>query len=370
MRSRDIAMPIHRSKGFTLIELLVVIAIIGVLIALLLPAVQQAREAARRASCANNLKQIGLAVHHYLEAHGTTPPHAAEVGFLPGFLPFYGAWSSHAFLLSYLEQGAAADMLNFKSSGQPFVAPGRLNVTSARLRLSSFVCPSDPNLGQNPSWPEVWESSYPANNGWPRQSTGISGRRQIVAGNWPRPNGFLSLVYSADWAQQSFYFTNFTQGDFTVTVTLKSFTDGLSRTAAFTERPIAVTGFSTIDDRLNRYWDPAYTQTETLDSMAERCRAFPRNNFNSQMGGSWQFGLWTTANAYLHLMTPNQRHCLFGNAAEFRHSMNTAYTAGSYHPGGTHVLMADGAVDFIGNSVASEVWWAMGSRDGEEVVNP
>lgn len=355
-------------RGFTLIELLVVISIIGVLIGLLLPAVQQARESARRMQCSNNLKQIGLGLNNYLDAFGSTPPHGAEVAFGPGSVPYYGGYSSYVFLLPFLDAEAVYEAINFASPGQPFNGVGRFNTTAALSVLNVFTCPSDSNVGSNDNWSTtgpVWECSYVANNGWPRQSTGF-GNRSAPAGAWPKPNGMLSMIYSAEVGQQAAYYSAATQGDFTVTVSVKSVRDGMSKTAAYSERPIASAGFSDVDDRLNRYWDPGYTATATLAEMSQSCMTFPRNNFNSQMGASWMFGLWTTANTYQHLLTPNQRHCLFGNAAEFRHAMNVAYTAGSYHPGGAHVLMGDGSVNFVSSSIDQTIWWAMGSRDGNE----
>ncbi|UUO06430.1 DUF1559 domain-containing protein [Blastopirellula sp. J2-11] len=142
----------HDSQGFTLIELLVVIAIIGVLIALLLPAVQQAREAARRMQCTNQMKQIGLAMHNYFATHTVFPPgKCAEVysdlgappnpgpggriGWLPLLLPFIEHSALYDQIRPYLI-GTASD---YNPSGSPTNWPG------AKTELPSFKCPSDPN---------------------------------------------------------------------------------------------------------------------------------------------------------------------------------------------------------------------------------
>src|SRR5262245_50828336 len=108
-----------RRRGFTLIELLVVIAIIAVLVSLFLPAVQQAREAARRTQCRNNLKQFGLAIHNYAEALGRFPLslEAAPI-----------AMSVHSFLLPYLEQQALYDQIDFKSNWNSLTNVGPLAV--------------------------------------------------------------------------------------------------------------------------------------------------------------------------------------------------------------------------------------------------
>src|SRR5262249_7308124 len=105
-----------RSSGFTLIELLVVIAIISVLIALLLPAVQSAREAARRIQCTNNLKQMGLALHNYESIAGALPP-SNVAGFMNGTKNFFfNGWSVHARILPFMEQGVAFNAINFSYS--------------------------------------------------------------------------------------------------------------------------------------------------------------------------------------------------------------------------------------------------------------
>src|SRR6266478_513449 len=137
-----------RRRGFTLIELLVVIAIIAVLIGLLLPAVQKVREAANRIKCANNLKQLGLAAHHYHDVNGHFPP---GIGYYP---PASGAFGTYFFhLLPYVEQDnlyrSALGVVPFPPPDGPTTVyyPGNNNVYSQRVAV--FLCPSDPSVGSD-----------------------------------------------------------------------------------------------------------------------------------------------------------------------------------------------------------------------------
>ena len=125
---------IRRRIAFTLVELLVVITIIGILIALLLPAVQSAREAARRMSCANNFKQVGLAMHNYHTAHQCFPPGMIRPG-----------WGWGAFILPYLEQQAAHEGIHF--DGDSYFDPGSTREMAA-LHIEAYLCPSDPQGGE------------------------------------------------------------------------------------------------------------------------------------------------------------------------------------------------------------------------------
>ncbi|MEX0818470.1 MAG: DUF1559 domain-containing protein, partial [Pirellulaceae bacterium] len=147
-----------KHRGFTLVELLVVIAIIGILVALLLPAVQAAREAARRMQCSNNLKQLGLALHNYHDTLKTFPP--GYVSNRPG-VEGSSSWCRSggvqgapwtALILPYMEQQNLHDQFNFNVPFQATsnqMAPPNSNVV---IPLDTYSCPSDVRLGSNPLW--------------------------------------------------------------------------------------------------------------------------------------------------------------------------------------------------------------------------
>jgi prepilin-type N-terminal cleavage/methylation domain-containing protein/prepilin-type processing-associated H-X9-DG protein len=138
----------HRSRGFTLVELLVVIAIIGVLVALLLPAVQAAREAARRMSCSNNLKQIALAMHNYADTHKVLPPGCI---WIYPFVPpanindaiDLGNWGWGAMILPFMEQGARQDIMQVLRVTMPTAVDNAASRAAMQQKIPSFRCPSD-----------------------------------------------------------------------------------------------------------------------------------------------------------------------------------------------------------------------------------
>lgn len=140
-------LPRQRERGFTLIELLVVIAIIAILVALLLPAVQQAREAARRVSCKNNLKQIGLALHNYESTHGTFPPGFISVA-TSSFDPAGNSnqaveetgpsWGMFAMILPFLEQSSLSNQIDFN-----LPITHAVNANARSTKIPSYLCPSD-----------------------------------------------------------------------------------------------------------------------------------------------------------------------------------------------------------------------------------
>jgi len=146
----------HRRSAFTLVELLVVIAIIGVLVALLLPAVQAAREAARRSQCVNNLKQLGLTTHNYHDTYRNFPAGHNNAGTY--------AWGWGTFILPFMEQGNLFDQLNpnVRTGQYPDTVPTGTNIYNTPI--DAFVCPSDPGEDVNPHYRNFSKSNYPPSN--------------------------------------------------------------------------------------------------------------------------------------------------------------------------------------------------------------
>jgi prepilin-type N-terminal cleavage/methylation domain-containing protein/prepilin-type processing-associated H-X9-DG protein len=173
-----------KRTGFTLIELLVVIAIIGVLVGMLLPAVQQARETAARMKCSNNLKQIGLALHSYHDTNKSFPAGYIDGNTNPASTPDNDVgpgWGWASFLLPFLEQGNVYKQINFSAP----VGVGS-NAAVSQLPLVIFQCPSDPFQQAFTVWPTnvvVAHGNYVACNGWEECFNGAGGNPQPGPGN-------------------------------------------------------------------------------------------------------------------------------------------------------------------------------------------
>ena len=363
-------------RGFTLIELLVVIAIIGVLVSLLLPAVQSAREAARRAQCVNNLKQMGLAFHNYLSANAEMIPplfidnnRSGAMG--PGWGEEAQNWSVHARLLPYMEQQAVYNAINWSvgarwgpDEGGDDPAAGDMasviNGTVLTTQVSSFLCPSDPEpgrannsqivIGQGGRRPFTATGSYPANFGLHRGYN-----------NW-RPNGPFYIPSDWDDALKG-------------TVSLNNFTDGTSNTVIFSEW-VKGTG---VDPAVSKdglgmvYSKPSSVPASAnplpfyqLDwDAAQKCHQGVEGSNTRAWSWKGEWVFYGKTFHYTHTQTPNRRSCQhddWGRAGEM-------VAASSQHPGGVNTLRADGSVKFAKNSINYQTWYALATPGGGEAIS-
>jgi prepilin-type N-terminal cleavage/methylation domain-containing protein/prepilin-type processing-associated H-X9-DG protein len=210
-------------SAFTLIELLVVIAIIAILIGLLLPAVQKVREAAARAKCTNNLKQIGLALHSYHDANNNFPPGYVDLNTDPNSTPdndMGPGWGWASFLLPHLEQQNVYNQINFSLG----IGTGS-NMEVSQLTLPIFLCPSDAYPQNFTVWPTnivAAHSSYVGCNGWEECFYGASGNPQGGAGTDGLSGGYGAAGVGL------FYRNSRTR--------IASVTDGMSNTIVIGER--------------------------------------------------------------------------------------------------------------------------------------
>ncbi len=310
----------QRRSGFTLIELLVVIAIIAVLIALLLPAVQSAREAARRIQCTNNLKQIGVGLHNYQESRGVLP--GADMVFNVTEL------SALTNILPYLEQSNVYNSVNFAFSYQD-----PINSTAAFTSINGFICPSDLPL---PAPTYGAQTNYMANMG-----AGIvwqSAINQNAA--LPQPNGVFYGNSATSFA---------------------AITDGLSNTTFYSERVVGDFNLSIVSPIPDVFFSADFPTTP--DQALQLCQALDITNLANQfplfMGAPWLNG----QHIFLHVSGPNTRSCGFFAA------LRAVMPPSSRHPGGVNTCFGDGSVKFVKDAVNLQVWRALGTRNGGEVLS-
>jgi prepilin-type N-terminal cleavage/methylation domain-containing protein/prepilin-type processing-associated H-X9-DG protein len=346
-----------RKRGFTLIELLVVVAIIAVLIGLLLPAVQAAREAARRAQCINNFKQLALANMNYESAYGSFPALYFSVS-VPGW-PLPG-WDHSVFarLMPFIEQQAASNACNYNLS-----FADNSNITLAPLGITVLWCPSDGDIaqptplppdagiavfGMNPL-PWYYPLPRPAGN-WLQQHSSY----RAVAGIWLEAPATLAPadVQKARSSNNGVIFPD-------SSIRIADITDGTSNTLVFVES--------------------AHSYYVNLPLPA-------RHAYFAAIDEAWNWpyqsglGLYDTApNARLYPTYPSSRHpgginCAFADGSvHFIKSTINSWPVGTitYTATGNSPVLYDGVSHYYLNSTVQNipVWQSLATRNGGEVVS-
>jgi prepilin-type processing-associated H-X9-DG protein len=348
-----------------------VIAIIAVLIALLLPAVQAAREAARRAQCVNNLKQLGLAIHNYHSTNNVVPADGMFLGPAWGSCcpPSNGGtgWGWNASwmvtLLPNMEQNSLYNAYNFKDGAdQP------TNYTVGFSLIASLVCPSD-NIKIRPASP--WApTSYHGNHGGPGHIQNWSG---AITQNF---TSYPQAWWGADGNMAFFGF--------------ESMTDGTSNTAMLSEKLIGVANNPTVyvgtaNAKRGIFlatYSGSYDQGRNGGALAiaaiGACKSIPgtQGSVGSYLSGAhWSLAYpWHHSNtSYRHHNTPNALSCITASdpvgGSNPWGGVVDMITATSNHPGGVNVCFGDGSVKFVKDTIAPLTWWALGTISGEEVIS-
>lgn len=335
-----------KRKGFTLVELLVVIAIIGILVALLLPAVQSAREAARRMQCSNNLKQCGLAVHNYHDVYKAMP-----VGNWHGV---FGSWLTH--LLPFIEQRNLRDIYQNSGGTQTFRTRGirygsRENWPVTTKQIPTYTCPSDGSPTARPNiFNGVTFHNYRANYG--NTTRGRLSPYGVTSTGAPNFFGGAPFIEFIDpnpvgASANSFYsWIHFDRSKNIFQITLADIVDGTSNTIAIGE------GVQGRDQDLRGFaWWGGGCHFETLlppnssqpDVVEQNCSAATRRN---------------------RLNPP----CVVraGASGNIVTSGAETHAARSRHPGGVQITLCDGSVRFVSNTIALDTWRWLGTSAGSE----
>lgn len=324
--------------GFTLVEVLVVSGIISLLAALTIPAVQQARESARRLQCGNNLKQIGLAINIYHATHNVFPPTYSRSNSRKDNKRLINLkmYSLHAHILPYLDKVTLFQALNFQA---PICDPHRgiykycdgydVNRTVMATTIDTFLCPSDGGGGVS---------------GW---TGGVNYRANLGTERWGfSTNGpFMNSLAQLSAADSL---------------------DGLSNTVAFCEKLRGGTN-SNITDMRRTMITGGRGSPYTIDDSLASC-VNSRSRFDpviSATGLCWTVGELSQTN-YNHIIEPNSTipDCVLPSK-----STSGIVGARSNHPGGVQTLFMDTSVRFTSNSVSREVWRSLGTRAGGEIAN-
>ena len=362
-------------RGFTLVELLVVIAIIGILIALLLPAIQAAREAARRSQCVDNLKQLTLAVLNYHDVRRALPPRAT--GTTTGTYNNGGRWAAFVFLTPYYEQQA---LWNLIASGCPSWDGGTLYPPQGPNEWTSqyppwcsnipvLHCPSE--IGNmNPGQPGNVQAYPPG--AFPAGTGGTIGRTNYCFSQGDTINGQATVNVRGAFGFNSSY-------------TLAAVIDGKTNTVALSERAYGVNGNFIRGGVAEGY--PSINTNPAACLASVNSQGAYLTTGNQEAGARWNDGyaVWTSFNTVLPPNSPSC--CQSANGTSSCDNSGGVFSVTSYHPGGVNASMLDGSVRFVseqidtGNTALPEivgvgspsnygVWGKMGTINGGEAITP
>jgi prepilin-type N-terminal cleavage/methylation domain-containing protein len=328
-------------RGFTLVELLVVIAIIGVLVALLLPAVQSAREASRRMKCANHLKQIGLALQNYESSYKILPMGTMNIaGGVVGQIANNS--SPHPMLLPYLELSAAHNLFDFSVD----INQAAKNQGAREQRIALLSCPSQP-----PVRPFVLAAPQcPSGCGMTNYMQSLGNNANYASNDGPFGRRFgARFAEIADGLSNTGFFAEIILGPAT--------NSGATMVVAAGNRD----DYAVATDVSFGSWDGGAGGGDVVAVPECDNRATPAWAYR---GKQYYRGVVVTS-YYSHTLTPNskRRDCIRGTGLDRGHM-----AARSYHPAGINIVLGDGSVRFANNSVADVVWRALGSRNGGDVV--
>jgi prepilin-type N-terminal cleavage/methylation domain-containing protein/prepilin-type processing-associated H-X9-DG protein len=361
-------MRVGRRGGFTLIELLVVIAIIAVLIGLLLPAVQAAREAARRMQCTNNLKQIGLASMNYENANGTFQPSNVMTEGAGQSVLWTNNWGAFAKILPYAEGGAIYNAMNFTNKDS-----SADNTTLCGMTIKFNICPSDPNVGSyndggtifgTPNYAPALGDWYVFS--WPDTPTskigsgaGLPSRAAFSV------NAARSIAQFIDGTSNTILFSEIKAVQPTLKCQAALF-PSIPSTAATSfpgpndPPPAQYLGGCPLKNKYHTRWSNAgvYHSGFTI--------AWPPNKKTLTMvpaGTVWDIpvgapGPGSLVDVDIYTYNENDGGPTYA-----------AFTTRSYHPGGVNTLFADGSVHFLKSSIDGSTWRSLGTIAGGEVIS-
>lgn len=321
-------------NGFTLVELLVVIAIIGVLTGLLLPAIQAAREAARRTQCTNKVKQMGLAALEFHDAHRKFP--IARQGDEDSF-------GQHTELFPFLEEGNVSLTFNFSIPA---------NMNPARfITIDAFLCPSDIDDRMLNKDVSANQFNWGKNN---YRACAGSEFGQTINNQTPQAKELNNGLFLTNEA-----------------ISLRQVTDGTSHTAIFSEAIRGDANDDSLEIESDLFQIGNGNGTNTSDKVYTKCMAIDfsmalgASKQTSYAGRNWINGNYMTTR-YNHVMLPNTWSCSRGNSPN---NNGGAVTASARHSGGVNLGLADGSVRFVSNGINLATWRALASRSGNETID-